>query len=68
MALIVTTTKYDKDKEREKLQRRIDNTNLINYSIRIPKHIHLKLKQKLAAEDKVLKDIVMKVIMDYIEG
>lgn len=67
MALILTPNNHDKEKEYQKLKKRAENQDIVQYPLRIPTHIHTKFKTKLTKERKNIREVVLKMIMEYIE-
>lgn len=66
MALI-DTNEVNKEHERRKRMKYMINQNRIQYTIRIPKHIHEKFKAKLFKDKKIMLDFFMDMILKYIE-
>lgn len=56
----------EKTKKEEDSNQSIDNDNFVMYSLRIPVHIHEKLKYEIAKEKKAsMRDLVLEAIKEY---
>lgn len=66
MALIVTTAKQEKQKEYEKLRKK--NIGTVNFTMRVPKDIHIKLKRKLVLDGMTFKDLIMRRVDEYLKS
>lgn len=67
MALIPSPNKHDKEKEYQKLKNRMENMDIVRYTLSIPVHIHEKVRHKLISEKKNMKELIMKTLIEYID-
>lgn len=66
MTLIATINKVDKEKEHQRLRKKAIGT--VNFTMRVPKDIHKKLKPKLATDGITFKDLIMCAVDLYFKG
>lgn len=68
MAFIDSGQKFDKEKHRAKMKKMMENMDITRCTIRIPTYIHTKLKLKLAKNRVNMKEVVLDMILKYIEN
>lgn len=68
MAFIESGQKFDKEKHRIKMKRMMENMDVTRCTIRIPTHIHTKLKLKLAKNRTNMNQVILDMILKYIEN
>lgn len=69
MALIATTSsqiKAEKESRYQKMKKLAQNKDVVQYPLRIPAHIHTKLKTKLSSQRKNLRQFMMEKINEYL--
>lgn len=67
MAFIESGQSLDKEKHRKKMQRIMQNMNIVQYPLRIPAILHKKVKVKLASEGKSLREVLLDMLLNYID-
>lgn len=66
MALIKSGKEFDKEANHEKLGKRMENMETIQYPLRIPKSTYKRLKIQLANDERRLRDVLLEMIEKYI--
>jgi len=59
--------RIEKEKRYEKLKKQMLNSDVVKFSINIPRPIHKKLKAASASEGKDMKTVLMDNILKYLE-
>lgn len=67
MAFIESGQSLDKEKHRKKMKKLMENMDIVQYPLRIPTHIHKKVRIKLATEGKNLRELLLDMLLKYIE-
>ncbi len=67
MAFIESGQKFDKEKHRAKMAKLMENMDRVCCTIRIPTHIHTKMKLKLAKQRKNMNDVILDMLLKYID-
>lgn len=67
MAFIESGKTHDKDENYEKMQERMKNMTNVQYTLRIPKALHNKVKYKLIKDDKNLRSVLLEMLEQYIK-
>lgn len=65
MALINSGKEFDKDAFYEQMTKQRENRNSTAYTLRIPKGLYVKVKIRLAKEEKTLRDVFMAYLEEY---
>jgi len=50
-----------------KMKKLMDNKNVVQYPLRIPLHMHIKLKTKLTTQRKNIRGFLMEKIQEFLE-
>lgn len=67
MAFIESGKGYDKEENYEKMKKRMNNMDVVQYPLRIPKPLHKELMVKLAKEGKKLRSVLLEMIDEYLK-
>lgn len=67
MAFIESGKSFDKEKHRKKMRKMMENMDVVQYTLRLPTYLHKKVKIKLAEEDKNLRELLIDMLLIYIE-
>lgn len=68
MAFIESGRTFDKEKHHQKMKKLMENMDITRCTVRIPTHIHHKLKIKLAKKRLNMKEALLSMILNYIEN
>lgn len=68
MAFIDSGKSFDKQENHEKMRSRMENMTNVQYTLRIPKALHTKVKVKLAKEGKPLRSLLIEILEEYVKG
>jgi hypothetical protein len=58
---------FEKENERKKLKKMMENKNSKKYTITIPENIHMRFKEKILYKRKTMKSVILSMILNYIE-
>lgn len=67
MALIESNINTMKDKNHERMMKRMSNIDAHAYLFYIPKALHKKVKRKLVEEERTLKGLLIDYLNAYID-
>ena len=67
MAFIDSGKNYDKDENYEKMKKKLDNLDTVQYPLRIPSALYKKIRIKLVQEDKKLRSVLIDMLEEYIK-
>jgi len=67
MAFIDSGKHFDKEENYEKMKKRMENIDIVQYSLRIPSCLHQQIRMKLAKENKKLRGILIEMLEDYVK-
>jgi len=67
MALIDSGKEFDKEKNHEKLKKRMENMTNIQYTLRIPKAMYKEIKHQLVQDEKTLREVLLEALKVYIK-
>lgn len=67
MAFIESGQAFDKEKQRAKMKKLMENMDVHKCTIRIPQHIFHKFQKKLVEQRKKVNPCIIEMILKYIE-
>lgn len=67
MAFIDSGKSVDKQSQHTKMKNRLNNMDIVQYTLNIPKNVHKKLKIKIAQEGITLRSILIKFLQEYLD-
>ena len=67
MAKIESGVEFDKDKNHEKLTKRMSNMDTVQYPLRIPSGLYKQIKIKLANDNMKLRTVLIDMLEQYIK-
>jgi hypothetical protein len=67
MAFIESGKAFDKEENYGKMKKRMDNMEIKQYPLRIPKALYKQIKVKLAKEEKTLRSVLIEMLEEYIK-
>lgn len=67
MAFIESGKKFDTEENREKMKQRMENMTNVQYTLRVPKALHTKVKMKLLKEDKNFRALLIDMLELYVK-
>lgn len=67
MALIDSGKTFDKKEHQKKIIKRMENMDIAQYSLRVPKPLYKQVKIKLAKEGKQLRTVLIDMLEEYIK-
>jgi hypothetical protein len=67
MAFIDSGKSFDKKKHYLKMKKLMENMDIVQYPLRIPTPLHQEVKIKLAQEKKSMRELLLGMLLNYIE-
>lgn len=64
---LIQGNNFEKENERKKLKKMMENKNSKKYTITIPENIHMRFKEKILHKRKTMKSVILSMILNYIE-
>lgn len=68
MAFIESGKGFDKEKHYQKMKKMMENMDTVQYPLRIPRNLHKEVKIKIAQEGKNLRELLIDMLLKYIEN
>lgn len=67
MAFIDSGKNFDKEENHKKMQTRMENSDTVQYPLRIPTNLYKQVKIKLANDDTKLRTVLIKMLEEYVK-
>jgi len=67
MAFIESGKSFNKDDNYEKMKKRMENMDNVQYTLKIPASFYKKIKVKIAQDGVTLKSILIEMLEKYID-
>lgn len=67
MARLKSPYDDEAERQRERLKKRMQNSDTVKYTMNIPTKLHIAVKRKAIMERTTIKDVIMGYLLNYIE-